>query len=122
QAIRSVRGLSDEGAEAILAGSRALGWNGEWRTDLVALDGALQLARIWGLHRFGRPSLPTRIDSIALHEERPTDEPIRCIVRTESAGELRTVSDIVLLTESGRVVAELLGVEMHLFQGEAVAE
>jgi hypothetical protein len=123
QAIRGLDGVSARAASARLAGLRSLGWadRDEWRTDLVALDGGLQLARLWGLHQLGHPSLPTRIESVTLYSDRPVDGPIHCMLTSGALGELNTVSNISLVGEDGERIAELHGVEMHLLPGEVVA-
>jgi hypothetical protein len=121
QAIRTLDGVSGEGAAASLAGALELGWQGDWRTDLVAMDGGLQLARLWGIHHLGQASLPTRIGSITLHSDEPVAGPVQCVLRTDASREFKTVSDISLFA-AGRLIAEMEGVEMHLLQKEAVVE
>jgi hypothetical protein len=114
QAIRGLGGVSDQGATATLAGIRELGWTGApWRTDVVALDGGLQLAMLWGIHMRGRPSLPTRIRTVVLHQAEPTPGPIHCALRAQTQGDYRAVFDIMLSSVSGDPIAELHGVEMH---------
>jgi hypothetical protein len=118
QAIRDLSGVSERGASAVLAGAPALGWNHwQWRTDPVALDGALQVARLWGIHALGQPSLPTRIGSVTFHGSDAPESPIHCTLISRSAKSPRTVSDIALRTEEGRLIAELNEVEMHLLTG-----
>jgi hypothetical protein len=121
QAIRKLDGVSAEGAAASLAGTLELGWSEGWRTDVVAMDGALQLARLWGIHHLGQASLPTRIGSITLHSDEPHAGPVQCVLRSDASRDFKTVSDISLFA-AGRLIAEMEGVEMHLLQKEAVVE
>ena len=60
--IRTVEGVSRDGMSAVIAGLNAMGWpQAGHQTDVAALDGGLQIARLWGYHMASRPSLPTAI-------------------------------------------------------------
>jgi len=113
--IRSLEGVSDEAATAILAGTPEKGRpGGLWKTDVAALDGGLQLAILWGLHVLGRQSLPTRIESCAIYHEGLVSGPVRCELESRSVRNDRTVSDISFLNHQGQLVAKMCGVEMHM--------
>jgi hypothetical protein len=122
QAIVELVGLAEGGAEAVLVGMPALGWPaGDWRSDVAALDGALQLASLWGAARLGRPSLPTGIGAYTAFTPGPWPGRVRCRLRGEVVGQHRTVSDLWLTSEDGRPLAELRGVEMLLVPEGAAA-
>jgi NAD(P)-dependent dehydrogenase (short-subunit alcohol dehydrogenase family)/acyl carrier protein len=113
--IRSLDGVAANGCSAVLAGTRELGWTGgPWRTDVAALDGGLQLAILWGIHKLGRRSLPTSVGGFVSHGADLVEGPIRCTLTARSVGEHRTLSDLVFTTPDGRLVAELRDLEMHV--------
>ena len=113
--IQSLGGVSDTGAAAVLVGLREKGWPGDvWKTDVAAIDGGLQLARLWGIHVLGRKSLPTRIGAYHHLKEGPLEGPIRCELRGRTYGTHRTHSDIVFSSQDGTPVAKLNDVEAHM--------
>jgi Polyketide synthase dehydratase len=114
QVIHNLLELHDDGARAVLATTRAMQWqSGPWRTEAAALDGALQLMRVWGIKYLDRPSLPTRVGACIHHLDAPADEQIECVVPCRAAGKLMIVADAQLLDSNGRPVAEMRDVEMH---------
>ena len=115
QVIERMDGISDAGASARLRGLRASGWKPDgWRMDVAALDGALQLALLWGKQVLGEGSLPTGIAEIRVGDAPLPDGPIHCVVVGRETGRNRALSDIVLLDDDGVRFAELRGVETHL--------
>ncbi len=112
--IRSVEGVSRDGMVAVIAGLRAMGWpEGTYQTDVAAMDGALQIARLWGYHMASRPSLPTAIAEFRRYVAGPADGPLRVDLRGRAVNKHRTLSDIRLTTLDGTVMADMRGVEMH---------
>ena len=66
-AIQAVRQVGETGAAAALLGSHALGWQaGSWRLDPALIDGALQLARVWGYANLHKPTLPTACERLTI--------------------------------------------------------
>jgi hypothetical protein len=114
QVLRSVTGLSREGAAAVAAGTLDAGWPGAWQLDAAALDGALQLAILWGLAALDRSSLPTRVGSVELYRSGPFEGPLRLVLRAQDLAELRTLSSIEVVGSDGAVLARLRDVEMHV--------
>ena len=112
QVIRSVEGISKVGAIALLDGARDMGWPaGPWRTDAAALDGALQLAVLFGLYDGGVPMLPMRIARVVVH--RPTVAgTLRCELRAIERTNERLVCDLAISGAAGAPLADLIGVEM----------
>ncbi|HKN51575.1 MAG TPA: SDR family NAD(P)-dependent oxidoreductase, partial [Amycolatopsis sp.] len=113
QVIREILGISDQGAAAIVAGAREMGWPGTgWHTDPAAVDGGLQLALLWAEQVLGRASLPMGVAEVRTHQAGLSEGWTRCVVK---AGDVRAESaecDIAFLAEDGSVRAELLGVSL----------
>jgi NAD(P)-dependent dehydrogenase (short-subunit alcohol dehydrogenase family)/acyl carrier protein len=115
QVIHSIQNMDAHGASATLAGTGKMAWqSGPWQTEAAALDGALQVVRLWGIENLGRPSLPTRVGSYVHHASPPHDGLLNCTVQCRSVGNFRTVSEIQLADFEGRAIAELHDVEMHV--------
>ncbi len=113
QALRSVRGVSEHGAEATVAGLRALDWAGEhWPLDPAAVDGALQLALLWGEEVLGAASLPMAVAECRVYRRGPVDGTVRCVVRGRKAHETGARCDAALIDADGSVRLELIGVEL----------
>ncbi|MFF1463199.1 SDR family NAD(P)-dependent oxidoreductase [Streptomyces sp. NPDC058330] len=112
-ALRRVRGVSEHGAEATVAGLRALEWPGEhWPLDPAAVDGALQLALVWARHVLGAATLPMAVAECRVHRPGPVDGTVRCVVRGRKAHSTGARCDAALLDPDGAVRLELLGVEL----------
>ncbi|MFE2943946.1 SDR family NAD(P)-dependent oxidoreductase [Streptomyces sp. NPDC059255] len=113
QAVRTPRGVSEHGAEATVAGLRALGWPGEhWPLDPAAVDGALQLALVWARHAIGAATLPMAVAECRVHRRGPVDGTVRCVVRGRKAHSTGARCDAALIDADGTVRLELLGVEL----------
>jgi acyl transferase domain-containing protein len=113
QALRTVRGVSEHGAEATVVGLRALDWSGEhWPLDVAAVDGALQLALLWGEKVLGAATLPMSVAECRVHRYGPVDGPVRCVVRGRKAHDAGARCDAALIDADGSVRLELIGVEL----------
>lgn len=113
QAVRTARGVSEHGAEATVAGLRALGWPGQhWPLDPAAVDGALQLALVWARHVGGAATLPMAVAECRVHRLGPVDGTVRCVVRGRKAHGTGARCDAALIDADGSVRLELLGVEL----------
>ncbi|MFH9298448.1 SDR family oxidoreductase [Streptomyces sp. NPDC017520] len=112
-ALRTVRGLSEHGAEATVVGVRALGWADEHGPlDPAAVDGALQLAVLWGEKVLGAATLPMAVAECRLHRRGPVDGAVRCVVRRRTAHDTGARCDAALIDAAGSVLVELIGVEL----------
>ena len=111
QVIRTVEGVSKEGAVALLDGVCA--WRGSWATDAAILDGGLQLALLWCGHVIGGRSLPTAVGAYHAYRGRWDAAELRCTLRGTVLGADRVVCDISFATPGGDLVAELRRVELH---------
>ena len=113
--IKSLEGVSEEGSVATLTGTRQMGWPGDlWKTDVAAIDGGLQLARLWGIHIIGKKSLPTSIGAYYSFHEGLVEGPINCELYGHNVRNERTISDISFYSEGGDLVAKMCDVEMHV--------
>jgi hypothetical protein len=114
QVIHAIEKMDSEGASAILAGTAAMGWTaGPWHTDAAAIDGALQVLRLWSVQYLGRPSLPTRIGP-CVNYSTPPDGLLRCTLRCRSLGRLGVVSDIQIVAADGSPIVDLHQVEVFV--------
>ncbi|WP_233518187.1 type I polyketide synthase [Streptomyces corynorhini] len=113
QAVSAPHGVSEHGAEASVVGVRALGWPGEhWPLDPAAVDGALQLALVWGQHVIGAATLPMAVAECRVHLRGPVEGTVRCVVRGRKAHSTGARCDAALIDADGAVRLELLGVEL----------
>jgi len=111
--IRSLDGVSNAGAAATIVGVDEQGWPGApWITDPAALDGGLQLAAAWGVHRTGQHFLPTRIGRVRWIGGAPASAPLRCELSSRLIGRDKMVSELVFTSADGRLIALLDGLEM----------
>ena len=113
--IRQVLRCDTQGIAARLATAGALGWPAGWQLDPVALDGALQLLRVWGWAEDGRPSLPTSIARCRSWSDWPATGDVICEVTAKRENAFRLRGDARFVDSvSGRVLASLDGIIMHV--------
>src|SRR5262249_9541320 len=108
--VRSVAAVSRDRARGTLAGAGAAGWPTDLHIDPAAIDGAFQLAMLFGLRGGGGPRLPLRIERLVFHHS--PDGELRCELTERSRNQERLLCDLSLASTSGEPVADLLGVEM----------
>jgi hypothetical protein len=114
QVIQNVAGVSGEGILGTVTGSQERQWrDGYRRTDSAMLDGGLQLARLWGYHSIGKPTLPARIGKVRLFHPGPVDGPVTCRIAGAAVGTTKIVCDMEFTSETGGVVASMTQVEMY---------
>ncbi|MFJ4839924.1 SDR family NAD(P)-dependent oxidoreductase [Streptomyces sp. NPDC088746] len=112
-ALHAVHGVSEQGADATVAGVRALDWQGaHWTVDPAAVDGALQLALLWGEAVLGAATLPMAVAECRVHRRGPSDGTVRCVVRGRKAHDTGARCDAALIDADGSVRLELIGVEL----------
>ena len=115
--IQTILQVGETGAAAALLGSRALDWQaGSWRLDPALIDGALQLARVWGYASLHKPTLPTACERLTIWQPGfAASGTLRCIVQGKPIGQAGTRCDLWLIDEDSRVtVAEIQGLEMYV--------
>ena len=113
--IRDVVRCDDDGIAARLGTAASMGWASRWQIDPAALDGALQLLRVWGVAQDGRPSLPTALGRVRAWAPWPSSGDVGCVVacRRDNAhrlgGEVRFVD-----LATGAPLLSLDGLVMHV--------
>jgi len=113
QAIRGAPAVAAAGAECIVAGAPALGWeDAAWQVDPAALDGALQLAVLWAQHAGTGPTLPMAIGECRVYRFGAVEDTVRCVVLAQRHGASTAVCDVAVIDPDGLPRAELLGVEL----------
>ncbi|MER5361526.1 SDR family oxidoreductase [Streptomyces sp. NPDC002785] len=111
--VLSLHGVSEHGAEAIVAGVRVLEWSGEhWPLDPAAMDGALQLALVWAQEVLDAATLPMAVAECRVHRRGPVDGTVRCVLRGRKVHSTGARCDAALIDADGAVRLELLGVEL----------
>lgn len=109
--VRSVDAVSRDRARGTLAAAGAAGWSADGlRLDPAAIDGALQLAMLFGLRAGGGPRLPLRIERMVFHHN--ADGELRCELTQRSRSQERLLCDLSLASATGQRVADLIGVEL----------
>ena len=77
------------GAQATVAGSRALGWEGSSRQiDPAAVDGGLQLAVLWASQAGAGRTLPMAISECRVHRPGAVEAEVRCVVIARRADDV----------------------------------
>ena len=115
--LRTLDAVDETSGRATLLGVRSKDWEGgPWTIDPAAMDGALQVAILWGLNRTGRLSLPSSIKAAYFHRT-TTDVPwMNCEVVARTVGRHQHSFDIHLTTPTGEPIVDLTEVDMTLLQ------
>ena len=113
QALRSDPVVGPAGAQATVAGSRALGWDGSSRQiDPAAVDGGLQLAVLWARRAGAGSTLPMAIGECRIHRPGTVETEVRCVVVAQRADDVTAACDVALIDPDGSPRVELLGVQL----------
>jgi hypothetical protein len=114
-ALRSMDRVFDASASGELIGLRALAWsNADWSSDPAIVDGAFQVASVWGRHVLGGRPLPTSVGALHLYRGGPIDSPVRCILHAVRVGKRHVSADLVYVTDSGKPLGYVQELELHL--------
>jgi acyl transferase domain-containing protein/acyl carrier protein len=113
QVLRQIEGISLSHARAALAGTREAGWLGEWYAEPAGLDGALQLALLFGLHSGIGPALPMRAQRVVVRSGQG-DGILRCDLIQRSLSRDSLACDLALTDARGVRILDLAGVEMFV--------
>ena len=118
QVIQDFGGMSSAGMQARLHGVvDAQNWPGEgWSTDVAALDGGLQMVVLWTQLMTKKAALPTSISSFRSFGP-PQGGALSVVLSARRTGAQNTVTDVAFIDGTGRIVAELCGVEAHALPG-----
>ncbi|CAK0780429.1 enediyne polyketide synthase [Gammaproteobacteria bacterium] len=115
RAIQSLGPVSESGLSGMLCGARALGWMDDaFVLDVPLMDGGLQMALVWGHHRLGQVSLPTRVGSFRIFQAGFVKGHVHAVLHVDSYDSLRTVSTVTWQDARGDPVAIMEGLEMHV--------
>lgn len=120
QAIKELLIFSDKGGSGILHSMATLNthqklyWPEQhWKTDILVLDGALQLLLLWSKNYLHKSTLPVSIEEIKIVQNSLPTEEVICQFLSHKIDNYRTKSDVVLtLKNSNTVYAALSGVQM----------
>ena len=118
-AIERIDGTSEHALAAHVVGTRARSWAGTFELDPLLLDSGLQLALVWTALKLGGPGLPTSVAGVVVHASGPVMGRIRAVLTGGACSTERTTSSIAFHDDSGALVAELVGVEVHLLPRNA---
>ena len=73
---------------------------GSWRLDPALIDGALQLARVWGYANLHKPTLPTACERLTIWQPGfAASGTLRCVVQGKPIGQAGTRCDLWLIDE-----------------------
>jgi NAD(P)-dependent dehydrogenase (short-subunit alcohol dehydrogenase family) len=115
EVIEQLHGISDQGISAQVRGVERASWPGEpWQMDVAALDGAMQLAVLYGRRMLHSANLPTSIDELRSYGTLPSSGRIRASAYRRKVSSAAVTTDIVLTDEKGQRLAELRGVHNHV--------
>lgn len=121
QTLRQVGALSEAGCHAVIGTTADRGWPGTgWAVDPAALDGCLQLARLWALARSGQPSLPGRVGRCRVHRLAGPGQSYFCRMTSRMVDAWKSEHAFELLLD-GELAIELAGVEMFRTKAGAPA-
>ncbi|MFJ6699524.1 SDR family NAD(P)-dependent oxidoreductase [Streptomyces sp. NPDC091272] len=114
QVLHEITYCAPDGARGAVHGLCEMGWDtGEpWRTDPALVDGALQLALLWGQEAMGRACLPVGVDRCEVYRPGAASGPVTCRVTACRADSVRAECDAVLLEPDGGLRAALDGIQL----------
>lgn len=113
QALQKISDVSSEGGRGIVYGIRALSkvnatWlnPGDWRVDVAAIDGGLQLGWLWNCLSVG-PVLPMAMQRFVLYEPGMVQEPLQVTLQIKAQNTVRTIINVQYCLADGRPIAEV---------------
>jgi NAD(P)-dependent dehydrogenase (short-subunit alcohol dehydrogenase family) len=116
-AFRAIRAVVECTAATIsgrIATAAAMGWPRGWQLDPLALDGALQLLRLWGVVHGGQATLPTEIARCRAWMPWPDCVEVGCVVACRRDSPLRISGDARFVDlATGAPLLSLDGIVMH---------
>jgi hypothetical protein len=113
RAIRGKPRVSPAGADAMVAGAPALGWDGaSGQVDPAAVDGGLQLAVLWAREAGAGRTLPMAIRECRVYRPGLAGSEVRCLVRAVQVDGAGARCDIALVDPDLSPRVELIGVHL----------
>ena len=111
--IHSLDQYGENTATATLRGIDTLNWpnHHQWITDPGLVDGAFQVASLFGQKYFKRISLPMKVKKIIIHHHGVIKSSVKCMLRCLSCDGFRATYHLMLIAGSTQVL-EIQGLEM----------
>ncbi|HVV69127.1 MAG TPA: SDR family NAD(P)-dependent oxidoreductase [Gammaproteobacteria bacterium] len=113
QALQQISDLSSEGGRGIVYGIKELSkvnaawlYPGDWRVDVAAIDGGLQLGWLWNCLRVG-PVLPMAMQRFVLYEPGIVQEKVKVTLQIKAQNNVRTIIHVQYCLADGRPIAEV---------------
>jgi hypothetical protein len=115
RSIKELKGVSENGASAVLYGSIDLGWppNEGYMLDQAVLDGGGHLQILWSQLIDNKLSLPLSVDSFIPYESGLLQGPIHVELEKVTVNELKKVANIYYFNADGQLVYEIKGFNMY---------
>ncbi len=115
QVIREIVDCTPTSISARLATAGAMGWPDSWQLDPAALDGALQLLRVWGIAQDGRASLPTSIGRCRTWAAWPASGDVGCTLQCRRDNPFKLSADALFVDlKTGAPLLSLDDIVMHV--------
>jgi hypothetical protein len=115
QVIKEVFSCTASSISARLATAGAMGWPDSWQLDPAALDGALQLLRVWGIAQDGRASLPTSIGRCRAWAPWPPAGEVGCTLQCRRDNPFKLSADALFVDlATGAPLLSLDNIVMHV--------
>ncbi|MGA1869674.1 MAG: SDR family NAD(P)-dependent oxidoreductase [bacterium] len=112
--INRLEQYSDNSCSAVLKGNGSLDMNREqWKTDMVVLDGGIQLAYLFILNKLNQNHLPSGFDSFSLIKPGFFDTQVNCHVKLVSHDNLKAKWNLIYKVDE-ITVAIIRGLISHL--------
>ncbi|CEG56335.1 type I polyketide synthase [Legionella fallonii] len=111
--IHSLDDYGENTATATLRGIDTLNWpdHHQWITDPGLVDGAFQVASLFGQKHFKRISLPMKVKKIIIHHHGVIKSSVKCLLQCLSCDGFRATYHLMLLAGSMQIL-EIQGLEM----------
>jgi hypothetical protein len=116
QTITSIEGISEEGISSVMRPSSPAQCfrqrnDGQWLIDPVLLDGAFQLAVLWGRQRYDMTALPAAFSSFHRFSSIPRS-PVRCYLQVKPGGDGHVFkADVHFLDDDGQMISTIQDAE-----------
>lgn len=108
--IHSVEGMNASGICGTLERNRPRQWQDlPWALDVGLIDGALQLAFLWGQQVINSFSLPSRIERLLIHDAGLAKGLATAVLQGQAQAPYSAQSDITIMAGNGQPLLSLIG-------------
>lgn len=122
QTIQRLGALGEGGGEAMIGSTLDRSWPAmDWLSDPAALDGCLQLARLWVAERGGGLTLPVRLGACRVLRRARPGQTYFCRSRSRIVDAWRSQHDIELMLD-GETAISISGLEMYRTRDNTVPQ